>query len=82
MLGALNETVHPEAPNIPLITNDTQVNQYKELLLTNLRRIRDTDTSKLIEERQKYIDFAKRFTWTACVDKWLKLYNQVTKSKS
>lgn len=76
-IAALNETVHPEAPSIPLITDLDQVNEYKELLLNTLRRIRDSDPEVIKSERNKYIEFTRNHSWSACVDKWLQLYSQV-----
>lgn len=77
-IGALNETVHPEAPNIPFITNNDEILAYKELLLSTLRRIRDSDPEDIKKERQKYVDFAHGFSWSACIDKWLSLYKDLT----
>ena len=76
-IGALNETIHPDAPNIPLIQNVEDIQKYKELLFTTLRRIRDSDPEEIKKERQKYIEFTKNHTWEKCVDKWLQLYDQV-----
>lgn len=76
-IGALDETIHPEAPNIPLITNHDDIVAYKELLLSTLRRIRDCDPSEIKEERQKYIEFGFKHTWESCVNKWLELYKRV-----
>jgi glycosyltransferase involved in cell wall biosynthesis len=76
-IGALNETVHPEAPSSPNITDMNSIQQYKEQLLRTLRRIRDSDPEVIKAERQKYIDFAREFSWAACVDKWLNFYNTI-----
>lgn len=76
-IAALNETIHPEAPNIPIIRTDEDIQRYKDTLLSTLRRIRDSSADMIKAERQKYIDFSKKFTWTACVDKWMALYNRV-----
>lgn len=78
-IGALNETIHPDAPSSQNIRSMDDVQAYKNTLLTQLRRIRDTDDNIIKTERQKYIDFSKAFSWAACVDKWLTLYTQVTK---
>jgi len=78
-IGALNETIHPDAPNIPLIENNQDILKYKELLLNTLRRIRDSDPEEIRKERLKYIDFAQKFSWSSCVDKWLWLYEQIKK---
>jgi len=76
-IGALNETVHIEAPSSPNIISMESVQQYKEILLKTLGRIRDTDNDIIKTERQKYKDFAMQFTWSACIDKWLELYNLI-----
>lgn len=76
-IGALNETVHPEAPSSPNITSMESVQQYKEVLLRTLRRIRDGDQDEIKAEREKYIQFAHKFSWAACVDKWLNFYNSI-----
>lgn len=78
-IGALNETVHPEAPSSPNIYTDSDVLLYKEKLLATLRRIRDSQPEDIKQEREKYIAFAKSFSWTACVDKWISLYESVKK---
>lgn len=79
-IAALNETVHPDAPSIPAINGNDDIPKYKELLLSTLRRIRDGDPDEILKERQKYIDFARKFTWKACIDKWLELYEKVKPS--
>jgi glycosyltransferase involved in cell wall biosynthesis len=76
-IAALNETVHPEAPNIPVIQNNNDIIQYKDLLLNTLRRIRDNNPEEIKAERQKYINFSKTHTWSNCVDKWLTLYQSL-----
>jgi len=76
-IAALDETVHPEAPSSPNITSMESIQQYKEVLLQTLRRIRDTDPEIIKAERQKYIDFAHKFSWAACVDKWLDFYDRI-----
>ncbi len=69
-IGALNETIHPEAPHIQSLKTHEDIEQYKQLLIYTLRRIHDQDPL-ITDERQKYIQFAKQFTWAQCVDKWL-----------
>jgi glycosyltransferase involved in cell wall biosynthesis len=78
-IGALNETVHPHAPQIPLIRNEKDVQNYKDLLLSTLRRIRDSDPEEITQERLKYIEFGHKFSWSSCVNKWLQLYETVKK---
>ena len=77
-IAALNETVHPFAPCIPIIKSPEDILKYKDTLLTVLRCIRDDDPKDIAAERQRYIEFAHKFSWAACVDKWLELYTQVT----
>jgi glycosyltransferase involved in cell wall biosynthesis len=76
-IGALNETIHPDAPCIPTIENNQDILKYKELLLSTLRRIRDSNPEDIKMERQKYIKFGKQFSWARCVDRWLELYERV-----
>lgn len=77
-IGALDETVHPDAPSIPSIQNVQDVQKYKELLLLTLRRIRDSDPEELREERMKYVKFGLQHDWKSCVDKWLSLYDSIS----
>ena len=76
-IGALNETVHPEAPSIPLIQTPHDLSLYKDLLLNTLKRIKDSDPEEIKAERQKYINFTKIHTWVHCVDKWLEFYDSL-----
>lgn len=77
-IAALNETIHPDAPSIPHVRTMPDVQAYRDLLLQTLQRIRDTNPDSIEAERQRYIDFSQQFTWSACVDKWLTLYERVT----
>lgn len=77
-IGALNETVHPDAPSSQNIKSINDVEAYKNTLLAQLRRIGNTDPNIIKHEREKYINFSKTFSWAACVDKWLTLYSQIT----
>jgi glycosyltransferase involved in cell wall biosynthesis len=76
-IGALTETVHPNAPSMNKFTKDSDLYEYKDLLLATMKRIRDTDPEIINKERDKYITFARNYTWTACVDKWLGLYQSL-----
>ena len=76
-IGALAETIHKDAPSIDSITNAADLMLYQQLLLQTLKRIRDSDPILLIQERRKYIAYGQQYTWKACIDKWLTLYNQV-----
>lgn len=69
-IGALNETIHPDAPHVPVLKTTADIEQYKQLLIHTLRRIHDQDPL-IPGERQKYISWAQQFTWERCVDKWL-----------
>ena len=76
-IGALNETIHSEAPSIPLINTMEDVEKFRELLLETLSRIQNSDPELLKEERQKYIDYGRKYTWESCVTKWLELYEHI-----
>lgn len=75
-IGALNETVHIDAPSSRNIVSEEDAYVYRDKLLETLRRVSNTDTKA---ERLKYIEYGKRYTWTACTDKWLELYEKVSK---
>lgn len=66
-IGALNETVHTDAPSIPYIRDNNDMWAYENMLLTTLRNIDSFD-------RSKYIEFGKSFSWEACIDKWLNFF--------
>lgn len=70
-IGALAETVHPDAPSISAINTDADIEAYFHLLCNVLERETEQD-------RDQYRAYATRFTWTHCVDQWLALYQQVT----
>lgn len=76
-IAALNETIHPKAPQIPIIKNNADIPSYKECLFQTLRRIQDPS---VIDERKQYIQYAEQFTWARCVDKWLAFYESLKKS--
>lgn len=76
-IAALNETIHPDAPHCPPITNQSDIVQYKHLLLSTLSRIQSSDPTSIRSERQRYIDFARQFSWQNCVNKWLNFYQKV-----
>ena len=76
-IGALNETVHPDAPSSPNIVGKKTLQEYKEVLLQTLRRIRSSTREELEQERLKYRTFALQWCWSSCIDKWLELYNRV-----
>lgn len=72
-IGALDETVHQDAPSIPVI----DIIKYKELLLSTMKRVKESNQEDIKQERLKYINFASTHTWSACIDKWIDLYNRV-----
>lgn len=74
-IGALNETIHPEAPHSIDLRNDNDIGEYIKVLLTNMRRIQNEDPDKILIERQKYIRFAENFTWKKCIDKWEEFFS-------
>jgi len=76
-IGALEETIHQDAPNIKIIQTYDDVAAYKKLLLNTLYRIRDCSLKDINLERIKYMKFAQNFSWEICIDKWLALYNAV-----
>ena len=76
-IAALNETVHKDAPHLTLINGNQDIPKYKDVLLSTLRRIRDSNPDELVNERRKYIEFGRSFSWSACIDKWLQLYHKV-----
>jgi glycosyltransferase involved in cell wall biosynthesis len=76
-IGALNETVHLEAPFSHNLTSNGSTDKYQELLLNTLARIDTTNPEIIKEEREKYIAFAKQWSWSSCIDKWLELYDEV-----
>lgn len=72
-LGALNETVHPNAPHIDKITNVKDIVTYVQLLVKVMQTIRDAPREIIEKERKVYIEFAKQFSWEKCVGKMLTL---------
>lgn len=80
-IGALDETIHPDAPNLPVIQDNDHVTKYTNLLLSTLSRIKDQSDEDIKEERLKYIKFANNFSWNACVTKWLQLYDNISNKK-
>lgn len=63
-IGALAETVAPEAPTVPFIHDNME--EYKQLLLSTLREERTID-------RNIFVNFGRRFTWKKCTESWLSL---------
>lgn len=72
-IGALAETVHPEAVSLPLITSSQDVSSYKELLFSVLEDVEKYD-------RGKFVLFAKKFSWEACISKWLQLFHKISRT--
>jgi len=73
-IAALNETVHPDAPCISEIRVNKDIENYLEKLFETLKRINNPE---VLQERLKYIEYAKQYAWEHCVDKWLNLYEKV-----
>jgi glycosyltransferase involved in cell wall biosynthesis len=74
--GALEETVHPKAPSVDWDPAATDLPQrYLKVLKATLSRI-SQDRGEIAAERQTYHDFASKYTWQACVNKWLELYEK------
>ena len=73
-IGALDETIHPEAPQIDVIANSADLNRYGQTLFNTFKRLQDNTPEEISKERQKYMDFARQFSWSNCVDKWLQLF--------
>ena len=46
-IAALNETIHPDAPSIPIISTCEQLDEYRDLLLITLGRIGGMDPEAL-----------------------------------
>jgi len=76
-IGALDETVHPEAPSMGTINTNEDVDKYKEILLNTMRKIRKGNKEEIKREREKYIEYAKKFYWEEWGDKCIKLYKSV-----
>jgi glycosyltransferase involved in cell wall biosynthesis len=70
-LAALCETVAPFAPQVPIILNQNDIEDYKNCLFETLSRV---ESKEVETERMQYISFAKQFTWDNCVKKWVDLY--------
>jgi len=69
-IGALDETVHPEAPSLARISSPIDIFRYRDLLFDTLNKVESID-------RQKYIDYGNQYTWERCVTRWLQLYEKV-----
>ena len=76
-IGALAETIHPAAPHINSINSSDDVVLYSQLVLQTLARIRDENPLTIKQERQKYIEYGNQYSWEACINKWLMLYNKL-----
>ncbi len=72
-IGALDETVHPDAPGIIIVNNSIDINKYYNAVIETMSNITELEPS-----RDKYIEFAKKFTWEACTNKWLELHEQLS----
>lgn len=74
-MGALAETVHPDAPTLPAILHLQHVQEYEQLLIKTLQRVcaQSATPLGLVQERRKYINFAQNKTWAQCVESWLSI---------
>lgn len=73
-VGALKETVHPQAPSTSRIGNNEEMATYYYLLRDTLLKIQAQDPE--VNFREQYISFARQFPWSRCVDKILALYKR------
>jgi|SRR5579872_6359074 len=73
--GALQETVHSDAPSISILSQPEDTKKYQELLIQTLQRVEmETNDTESESERLKYRNFALKHTWKDCVDSWKKLW--------
>lgn len=73
-IGALKETVSPEAPTLDMENDDLGKRKYRKLLLHTMRNIDNYD-------RNKFVEFGNKYTWENCVHCWLKLVKNIKSSK-
>lgn len=66
-IGALDETVHPDAPSIPEIKEPKDVETYIHLLCRVMSAVDNYD-------RSKYIEYAQKYTWKRVTDMWEKAW--------
>lgn len=76
-IGALDETVCRDAPSLHIINNNNDKILYTKMLFDTLTRVSILNKEELLEEREKYREFAMKFTWSNCIDKWMELYNKL-----
>ena len=76
-LGALNETVHPEAPSSPNINNLQDVIIYQDKLLETMTSIGRMREDEILELRQKFRNFGLGFTWDRVANLVISLYQFV-----
>lgn len=74
-VGALPETVHPEAPCAKKIENQDDIKEYGKLLLSVMQQVRSFD-------RKKFVEWGRKWTWGRCVDAWLELYHRLEAERS
>lgn len=68
-IGALRETVHPDAPSVDSISTLEEIEEYKKLFIETLNKIKNSEDD-LEADRKKYIDFASSKTWKNCTIQW------------
>lgn len=70
-LGALQETIHPDAPSLNSLGEKQDISVYTDLLVNTLKSVDTID-------RNKYIEFGNKYTWKRCVESWLDMYQSMT----
>ena len=73
-IGALNETVHSDAPCVKILTNEN-IGEYRDLLMSVMSRV-ESEESKA--SRDQYIQYASKYTWDNCVSNWILLNDIVS----
>lgn len=71
-IGALRETVHPEAYTVDHISSPLHIFQYRDLLFSVMEQVAAGNI-----DREKYVTFGRQFTWDRVVNAWLELYEKV-----
>jgi glycosyltransferase involved in cell wall biosynthesis len=77
-MGALKETTRDGTPMITF-NKDNILEDYKQLVLKTMKKIKELSKEELALERIKYQEFAKDKTWKNCVSKWEDLFNRLRK---
>ena len=72
--GALEETVSPHAIIIKDIDTPGGIGRYCEALLGTMENLEKLSEENSYIVRRSFIQFASKFTWDECVERWLALY--------